>query len=320
MHGETKHLDRVSSMQAEADSLGSYLRRERERRQVSLQDISAATKVQLKFLEALERDDYDHLPPAPFVGGFLRAYAQCLALDPDAIIAAYHARHDASEGVEGHRLFVAYQVKRSKRFHRAKVAMAVIVLVLLAGLAWRTLKGGQEVSIPILPPPEVTEQTPGDFQDASEVPRLASDTPSIPPATSPPMAAQVSTASPVDVAQEQSVAPAVAPETSSPPPSETVPSESPAEETPPVESLTPLVLQAIALEDTWLQVDIDGGKRRALLLTAGKSIQWEATERFVLTVGNAQGTRLVLNGHDVPLPPTRTNVVRDFVLTRAMVD
>lgn len=80
------------------------------------------------------------------------------------------------------------------------------------------------------------------------------------------------------------------------------------------------MLQVMALEDTWLQVEIDGEQRHTLLLIAGKNIEWEADERFRLTVGNAQGTRLTLNGRDVPLPPTRNNVVRDFVLTRHMVN
>ena len=43
-------------MPVDFDSLGSCLRQERERQQVSLQDIAAATKIQLKFLEALEHD------------------------------------------------------------------------------------------------------------------------------------------------------------------------------------------------------------------------------------------------------------------------
>ena len=52
-------------MPVDFDSLGSYLRQERERQQVSLQEIAAATKIQLKFLEALEHDAYDQLPALP---------------------------------------------------------------------------------------------------------------------------------------------------------------------------------------------------------------------------------------------------------------
>jgi hypothetical protein len=81
-----------------------------------------------------------------------------------------------------------------------------------------------------------------------------------------------------------------------------------------------LVLEVNAVQDTWLNVEIDGDKRHSLLLSAGKSIQWEATERFVLlTIGNARYTRLSLNGQEIALPPVRGNVLRDFSVTRAML-
>src|SRR4029453_14333444 len=87
-------------MPVDFDSLGSYLRQERERQQVSLPEIAAATKIQLKFLEALEHDAYDQLPPTPFVVGFLRAYAQYVALDPEMVLTAYRCLHRASEPPE----------------------------------------------------------------------------------------------------------------------------------------------------------------------------------------------------------------------------
>jgi hypothetical protein len=79
------------------------------------------------------------------------------------------------------------------------------------------------------------------------------------------------------------------------------------------------VLQATAITDTWLRVEIDGDKRLTLLLTAGKSVQWEASERFRLTIGNVRGTRLVLNGQEIPLQAGRGNVRRDLLLTRALL-
>ncbi len=80
-------------MQVDFDSLGTYLRQERERQQVALQDVAESTKIQRKFLEALEHDAYDQLPAEPFVMGFLRAYAQYMALDPAMVLAAYRSLH-----------------------------------------------------------------------------------------------------------------------------------------------------------------------------------------------------------------------------------
>lgn len=80
-----------------------------------------------------------------------------------------------------------------------------------------------------------------------------------------------------------------------------------------------LVLQAAAVEDTWLRVEIDGDKHQDMLLASGKSVRWEAKERFVMTIGNVRGTRLTLNGKALPLPATRGNVARDFLVTRALL-
>ena len=313
-------------MPVDADSLGSYLRRERELRHVSLQDISAATKVQLKFLQGLEEDRYDQLPPAPFVVGFLRAYAQCLGLEPDEIIAAYYAHHSPQEGPEGHRLFVAEQEKRSRNVGWVGFGIAAVVTLLLVGFTWRLLTLDQKVRPVQVTPSRSVERVSVPVQTESASVRPASETepaPLVVPDAGTPPASTVPLA-PGEPEPPAGVAAAPAPLTASP--AEAVLAESPAVaampsvEVPEELRPPPLVLQALALEDTWLRVDIDGDERHALLLTAGKNIQWEATEQFVLLVGNVQGTRLTLNGREVPLPPTRSNVVRDFVLTRDLVD
>jgi hypothetical protein len=87
------------------------------------------------------------------------------------------------------------------------------------------------------------------------------------------------------------------------------------------ETIKPLVLQAQALQETWLRVKIDGmAHNNDVLLASGKSVSWEAAERFVLTVGNANGVRVSLNGQEIALPPSRSNVVRDFLLTRQLLN
>ena len=70
-------------------SFGETLRRERELRQISLREISEATKINLRYLEALERDDFRHLPGGVFNKGFVRAFAQFIGIDGDAMVMAY---------------------------------------------------------------------------------------------------------------------------------------------------------------------------------------------------------------------------------------
>ncbi len=70
-------------------SFGARLKEERERRKVSLDEISASTKISTRLLHALEEDHFELLPGGIFNKGFIRAYAQHLGLDEDQVIAEY---------------------------------------------------------------------------------------------------------------------------------------------------------------------------------------------------------------------------------------
>ncbi len=63
------------------DSIGARLRQARELRQLSLQEVSEATKVRTHYLQALENDDLSAIPSAAQARGFLRIYAEYLQLD-----------------------------------------------------------------------------------------------------------------------------------------------------------------------------------------------------------------------------------------------
>lgn len=70
-------------------SFGEDLRRERELRQISLREISEATKISLRYLDALERNDFRHLPGGVFNKGFVRAYSQYIGVDAESMVNAY---------------------------------------------------------------------------------------------------------------------------------------------------------------------------------------------------------------------------------------
>ncbi|MEE9276318.1 MAG: RodZ domain-containing protein [bacterium] len=93
------------------------------------------------------------------------------------------------------------------------------------------------------------------------------------------------------------------------------PAEGPAASEGPALLQGPLNLQVLAIEDTWLRVVVDGKQKYEMLLAAGNTVNWRGSDKFVVTVGNVEGTKVLLNGTDVPLPKTSTNVLRDFVVT-----
>jgi cytoskeleton protein RodZ len=68
---------------------GEHLRREREMRGISLDEISSATRIGTRFLEAMESEQWNQLPGGVFNRGFVRAVAHHLGLDEESLLAEY---------------------------------------------------------------------------------------------------------------------------------------------------------------------------------------------------------------------------------------
>lgn len=72
-----------------ANDLGEFLRRERELRRITLDDVAENTKISRRYLEAIEEDQYDRLPGEAFVRGFIRSYVKYIGLDPAETMLMY---------------------------------------------------------------------------------------------------------------------------------------------------------------------------------------------------------------------------------------
>ena len=74
---------------AEGGSFGSWLRRQREMREIHLHEIAERTKISLRYLQAMEQDRFELLPAPVFARGFLREYAKYVGLSPDEVVNFY---------------------------------------------------------------------------------------------------------------------------------------------------------------------------------------------------------------------------------------
>ena len=70
-------------------SFGEGLKREREKKKITLDQVSLSTKISVRMLRALEADEFDQLPGGIFNKGFVRAYARYLGLDEEQTVAGY---------------------------------------------------------------------------------------------------------------------------------------------------------------------------------------------------------------------------------------
>lgn len=72
-----------------ATTIGEQLRLAREERGISLRDISDQTRISMRYLEAIETDDYKRLPGGIFNKSFIKAYAKFIGFDEKAALEAY---------------------------------------------------------------------------------------------------------------------------------------------------------------------------------------------------------------------------------------
>ena len=139
---------------SELASFGEELRREREIRGISLKEISDATKISKRFLEAIERNDHRTLPAPVFTRGFVREYARYLGLNVDELVTRYNYGAAGDDRIEQsahlERLVELQTTGREPlpkkgipppyaRIDR-NVYILLIIVVALAGLTWWAVK------------------------------------------------------------------------------------------------------------------------------------------------------------------------------------
>ena len=253
------------------ESPGEYLKREREHRGVSLDDIFKATRVPLKHLEALEADNYDDMPHATFIKGYIKSYCKVLGVDEtDAVLRYEIYLKDKACSADN-----AKAVPRPRKIQRqpllghlwgdrrniimVAVGVPAVVIIIIAFLIFGAKAPG---------PVEVEEQVAQEAQEAVIYAEPAD-------ATGKP----VSEAAPAPVkAVEKAPEPVKA-----------------VEEAPMRHSLA-----VKAIETVWIQAVIDKGKPFDVTLKQGDTVVWKAAESLTLKIGNAGGVSLTFNGKQMP--------------------
>jgi cytoskeleton protein RodZ len=292
-------------------AVGAYLRELRERQGVSLDEISRSTRVLHHYLEALETDNMASLPAPVFAKGFIRAYCQALGVSPDEALALYEQRMGQNRApapslvppprpapapmpapppalaVE-HRV-PAPAVERRESRSRGTVLISFVLLVVLGGALYAVtmalqsgrddVDAGAAVHVAAPPPPA---------PDPTPVAMPAPSHPALPPR-------------PLVTTQPQKPQPPVTQPSAAPPASP--PSAAPPIQAPPAATgaiASPYRLVARTTETTWMRVRTEDGRTSEETIPANEVREWVSNGPFVLTIGNAGGVSLELNGRPVP--------------------
>lgn len=116
-------------------SLGQFLRHEREKKGMTIEQVASATKINVRLLHALEEDQYQGLPAKPFIRGFVTSYSRFVGLDPREVITQFttyidHRAQDRPNKESGHS---GYAFEKREGDQLSRTVLGSIMGVIIAG-------------------------------------------------------------------------------------------------------------------------------------------------------------------------------------------
>lgn len=339
MASSPEHLHELFSQ------IGTRLKTAREGRHLTLQEISARTRINLSFLQKIEQGDLQGLPSLTFVRGFIRNYVEALELDDEALEEDLRQLHETPlVNDEAHRIEQApvnildTTVERPP-MGRIAVWIGVGVLAVVAGFL--LLRIATQAPETAQGPEPAAEEQAAVTEDATEPPAADTTEPAtggpepVEPAVTAPAPGEGggSSASAPDatasVPEVDSGSPTGGGGGISPPPggSGQPPAGGSGSAAPPtasvesgdvgpVEGRQRLELTLRGLEPTWVRMSIDRAPPIDVHVQEGETVGWEAEHEIRLTIGKSDGVTVNLNGEEIILPQEDGRLIPDITLNR----
>ncbi len=284
---------------ASMGSFGDRLRKEREQRSISLDDIALSTKIGTRMLRALEEEKFDQLPGGIFNKGFVRAYARHVGLDEEQAIADYMAalnqvKASAENAVAGQPATVPERrepVARERREDQPSAEIPwgllalLLLLVALAFASWSYYHRDQHLDSRNEAAPTASGNTTGgESSPAGE--SAGRGRPGVAPAAP--------AASPAQSSQQPLSQRSAAGQPAPPATAASLVSPSP------TGMFTVLLKGNEESEESWVSIAIDGQPPVEAMLSAPKQREVQANREVVIRAGNVGALDFFFNGKKLP--------------------
>lgn len=293
-------------------SFGDHLRREREMRGISLDEIATATKISSRNLRALEEEKFKQLPGGIFNKGFVRAYAKFLGIDEDQMVAEYITAAQDTETAREQKL--KNDLSKVDFRHDEEEQREIL---LEPKSQWGTIAVIVLIAVIVFSAYEYYQKQKAELQRAqAETPAVAAP---VQPAqtTSPPSSAQTLGATPdatTSTGQTQippttstngtptNAATPAAQKSTAPSMSDATPGVAPIKEADlPPSSNGPIDVKIHANQDSWVSITADGKTIMKGTLSAASEKAVRARDQVVVVLGNVGGVEVSYNGKPLEL-------------------
>jgi cytoskeleton protein RodZ len=251
-------------------SFGQKLKSEREKRAITLEQISSSTKIGTRMLKALEEENFNQLPGGIFNKGFVRAYARHVGLDEDQAIADYLQASGQNDVAKSAAEAEAKAIPEEPREPSAPWqipwgSLAAVLLLLALALSLWSRRQHKNEAHPESPAPTAPEERTANPPANANLTQATTPTKDVSPAPKPAFASANSV-----------LAATPAPATATP-----------------AGEFTVVIL---AREDSWLSITADGKSVFEDTLLAENQRAIHGQKEVVIRAGNTGGLDFVFNG------------------------
>ncbi|MZH05449.1 MAG: DUF4115 domain-containing protein [Nitrospinae bacterium] len=287
------------------ENFGSYLKHERELRGVPLEEISGATKIHIRFLKALEDNKFDELPGEVFIKGYIRSYANTIGSDVEEMLNIYEESvgDKSNESISGPEPTPNISAKKFLGFALTGLFLVALVFVIKFLILDKDIPTPKKAtpSTAILSAPPKKETIQKMEKDSLKGESVENNLPEV-------------TASEEAVIEEKDTLipkPEIQNQENSPDLKEGIDSK----------NLDKSLKLTIKVENnSWFNLTIDDFREEDFILAAGEEKSYWGNEVFRLTIGNKQGTDIILNGKSLILPESKENVIKDFIINSKIIE
>lgn len=285
---------------------GQRLKKARELRGLSIAQVAKELHMSERYIEAMESDDYKHLPEPAFVRGYMRRYAQLVKLSADDIAAKFDECYAADnttpepDARPRNPIQLLGDLKRTRIPWRAVAsiaAIALLVAVIASTIFWRI--GSSHNAVISAEPAQVSTPAPAPAATSAPLPS--------PPANSAAPAATLPTPAAAATVLPTPQAPAVA--------GTVLPTPAPAIPVAAASTADTLVLTFKG--DCWISIKDGSGREVASgIRKAGETVSLSGAGPYNLNIGNAPLATVEFNGKPVDLKPYTQGYTANLKLAR----
>ena len=303
-----------------AEDFGSYLKSERELRGVTLDELHSKTMIPVRFLLALENNQFDELPEEVFIKGYIRSIAKVIGAQEYEVLSTYMDIKKTAPSIDTNNPSTLDQ-KHSTLDPKFIFVLSLIILF-LSGIAWginiliHKFNKDSTESIPTLSKQKQSKSKEEPVNNLSAGNGKIDDTsPALKTSELSPTTSAISSKIPIEKSPNNLSRKSAGDLKNL---SATVNNEDPASST---ESNMPLKLTIRGKGDAWLNIMVDDSTVESFILTKGSEKIFYGKKQYLINAGNKNLIDLTLNGTAINFPNgNKEDIVTNFTINAQLVE